>query len=107
MPVQVRVHQIVIDTPRTESDPFISLMVQKKFINDEGEVTQTINRERQLYRQVSKTAAETIEFFDPVTQQSHVVSVAGIGMALESIVAKWLAEDHDSIVDENGKVWVD
>ena len=109
MKKQIRVHQIVIDSPRTELPPFVSMMVQRKIYDDDGNVSQIINRERQLNRRIDKVAFEMVTFTDPITQQSVTISIAGLGGALEATVAKWMAEDYaDEVahVDEAGKVWV-
>lgn len=107
MPTQVRVPQIVIDVPKSSSDPFIMMPVQRIVYDAQGNVTQTIPRSDRLYRQISKVATEMVTFTDPVTQQEITISAAGAGAAITGFVAKWLAEHYDSTVDAQHRVMVD
>lgn len=104
---QVRVHQIIIDSPKPDREPFITLAVQRRVFDEQGSLVQTINRERLIYKRLSEVATEIIEFDDPVLQKRVNDSVAGIGAALTSVSVKWLAEEYSSEPDENGIVWID
>jgi hypothetical protein len=107
MPIQMLVHQIVIDIPSKESEPFMSLSVQRRITDEDGNVVQTVNRERLIYRRLSEVATEFHDFVDPLTGKTENASVAGVGAALTASVAQWLAEEYDVEIDENGQVWLD
>lgn len=108
---RLRVHQIIIDVPRSDSEPFVTSAVQRLVDCDpDNKLTgysQLINREKLVYRRLSDTAAETVTLTDPITQQSVTVSGAGMAILIQLFVNNWLAEDYNSVVDEHGDVWED
>ena len=103
---KIRAQKIEIDMPKDGSEPWIRVIVQE-IIDDQNDnlPAQMIDRYAQMYRRLSKVQAQMVTFVDPLTQQEHTVSIAGIAVAMTVGVQEWLVEDHDgTIVDDHVEI---
>lgn len=100
MPKRVRSEKISIDIPQSESEPWISLIVQGITEDEQGNITQVVPRMGQIHRRMSDVQTQMFMGYDPVTQQPLNVSMAGIASLITVAAAAFLAEDYDGTVDQ-------
>jgi len=97
---RLRAQKVAIDIPRSQSEPWVAVTVQKV----DGE--HVIDRVSQSHRQLSDVATELITINDPVTGQDVTISVAGMAAAVKAGVYAWMIEDHGGeLID--GEIQVD
>lgn len=85
---RLRAQKVAIDIPRSQSEPWIAVTVQKI------DGSHVIDRFDETHRQLSKVASEMITITDPVTGQPVTISVAGMAAAVKAGVYAWMIEDH-------------
>lgn len=103
---RVRAEKIIIDVPLSESEPWITLPIQRLVTEDDGTIVQVIPRDSQVYRKLTDVATQFIQAPDPVTGQMNTVSVAGLGALVTVAAAIFMAEDYDGTIDEEALVWI-
>lgn len=91
---KLRAQQVVIDTPQEGGNIWINTVIQKLIKNEEGEITQRIDRAYETHRSLSEVFEETKTIMDPVTGQRLTVSGAGAAMIVKAFVLSWMQEDH-------------
>ena len=100
--IELRVQQVIIDTPRLESVPFVAVVVQRIVFDKDGNITQTINRERMINKSFANIAMDIITYSDPVIQDTGKSSCMGIGRAIENIARSWVLEAYpESYLDKH------
>jgi len=87
---RIRAQQITIDIPRTNSEPWINIVVQ--LVEDDGGI---VDRYDFSHRALGKVATEIVTFTDPVLQKQTSVSVYGLAEAIKEAVVHWLVADHN------------
>ena len=108
MPSQrIRTQQIIIDIPDAAAEPWFTMVVQRVYADDAGNVTQVVSRERQFNRRFSNVITETVNISDPVTGYVGPASVAGAGQLITLLVSQWLLEEYPDAVMEPGGHIVD
>lgn len=105
--IELRAQQVIIDTPRLGSEPFIAVVVQRIIFDANGDITQTINRERMLNSSFANRAMETYPIVDPVPSADGMISVAGIGFGIEEAVRAWILQEYPEAYLENDRVLID
>ena len=94
MPIEAfRAQQVTISVPRHDSIPFITLLLERLEVNESGEILAATARQDMVYRNAHEVNAETVTFYDPVTQTDSQISVAGLDAAIRAIANRWTAED--------------
>ena len=95
MPTQkLRTQQIIIDIPKSSAEPWFTMVVQRIYKDDEGNITQIVGREKQINRRFTKVMLETATISDPVTGYEGTISVAGAAQLLTSLISTWLLEEY-------------
>lgn len=95
----IRTGIIEIDTLKRASHKWVSAKVQHLEVADDGTILSESPRMSRMVRRVDEVALETVEISDPVTGQTYNISVAGLGIAIEKVMANWLLEDHQAHYD--------
>lgn len=95
----IRTGIIEIDTLKRASHKWVSAKIQHLELEDDGTLLSESPRMGRLVRRVDQVALETVNITDPVTGENFNISVAGLGLTVESIMARWLLEDHDAHYD--------
>lgn len=90
----IRTSTINIDTIVPDSWQWVNASIQRLEVTEDGKISSVSPREQQLHRRIDKVASEVVTFKDPVTQKGVVLSIAGIGVAITTIMVKWMLEDN-------------
>lgn len=98
--VKTRAPFISISNPEgTDADPFAGKSIDfncSHVLKLDGETVAAVNGPdlpSNVVRQLGAVGAETVTFTDPVTSQVVTLSVAGLALSIETLFAKWYAED--------------
>ena len=107
MLTRLRVQQIVIDIPRSESEPWLSLTIQRIEM-DENYVTKNIvGRWRQINKRASEFATDIVPYDDPVPVPDGSISGYGLSNAIAAMAISWTAKEYNGTVNELGYIMVD
>lgn len=93
MKTAIRTSKLVIDLPVPGAEPFIMGVMQKVVVDENDNVVQIIPRTEEWHRVASKIITDMCTFTDPVTQQVHTISGAGLDAAITAMVSQWIIED--------------
>lgn len=110
MTTAIRTSKLVIDIPVPGAEPFIMGIMQKVIVDENDNVIQVIPRNEEWHRVASKIITNMCTFTDPVTQQTHTISGAGLDAAITAMVSQWIIEDAPSDwgcpahLNENGRI---
>lgn len=107
MLTELRAQQVIIETPRLGSEPFISVVIQRVTFKDDGTIAQTINRERMLTSSLAKRALEICPIVDPINPPENFISVVGVGIAIEYAVRSWIHAEYPESYIEGDRVLID
>jgi hypothetical protein len=105
--IELRAQQILIETPRIGAEPFMSIVIQRVVFGADGNIIQTINREKRLISSLSKKMLETYPLHDPVPTPEKHISVAGVGFCIEQIVRAWILETYPESYLKDDRVLID
>ncbi len=95
----IRTGIIEIDSVKTGQEQWVSAKIQRLEYDDQNNLLSESAREGRLTRRVDQVATQTVDFYDPVTGHNCTLSVAGVGIAIKSMMAKWMLEDFDAHFD--------
>ena len=102
----IRTGRIEIDLLKAGDVQWISADIQHLEIDADGNIQSIRMRDGKLYRRVDKVAKQSVNITDPVTGQTFDISVAGVGMAIKSLMVGWMIEDNVGAVYDTGKGFV-
>ena len=107
MKTRLRVQKIVIDTPLSDSEPWVQLTIQRIEMDDDFNTLNTVDRWKQIHKRLSEFATDIVSFDDPILVSENSISGIGLGNALTSMCISWTASEFNGIIDENGFIMVD
>jgi hypothetical protein len=105
--IELRAQQVLIDTPRLGAPPFAAIWIQRVIFDSDGKITQTINKERMINKSIMAVGTEVIPNTDPVIQSADMISVAGVGIAIEKVARSWILEAYPEAYLEGDRVLID
>ncbi len=100
-----RAQQLIIDTPTPGADPWVTIVVQQVFINDDGSLASVTPRYDRIYRRAQDIFSETIMLTDRLTQQPAFLSAVGIFEAIERLAIPWLEQQYGGELGLSG--WIE
>jgi len=98
MPIFYRPHHLSIDIAKPDSQPIISLKVQRLEMEG-GAVKAITGHQGRIYRRAIDIPTETVNFHDPVTGLTGSISVAGLDSVLKQFSNRWAAESLSLQID--------
>ena len=105
--VKLRVQQIIIDLPRSNSERWIHMTIQRVELDDDGNEANVVDRWGQISQKMSDVFAEAHPYSDPITGGSGLLSVAGTAVAISSVALAWMTERWGGTVNELGDLILD
>lgn len=90
----LRTGKIEIDTLKPKDVQWVSATIQHLELDDKGNITSIKLNSDRLYRRVDKVATEMQTFVDPLTGESHTMSIAGIATGIAAFLNHWITEDN-------------
>lgn len=106
MKTRLRIQQIVIDIPRSESEPWVSFTVQKIEMDDDYKTLNVVDRWRSLNRRMSEFATNIVHYEDLLSPPSGHISGAGLGNAITGMAMMLVAREYGGTIDSNGYIMV-
>ena len=107
MLIKVRAQQITIDAPRSSAEPWMNVVVQKVFFDENtNEEIQVVDRYSMINKRLSVVANLIVPYTDPVTSIAGLISATGINSALTEIVNTWLITEFNGVLT-NGDIIVE
>lgn len=106
MITRLRAQQIVIDIPRTDSEPWIKVTVQRVEQDDTGFELNVVDRWGSINKQLSDVALEVNKYTEVLPLESGDISVYGLSDGIRSVVVRWIAEKYNGTISPNGDVIV-
>lgn len=103
--IKLRTQQIIIEMPRTDSEPWIHITIQRIELGSDGssEVNVT-DRWDQIHKRLSLVALQTEKYFEAVPWEVGFISVFGVADAIKNIATTWIIEKHGGTLNDNGDV---
>jgi hypothetical protein len=101
-----RVSQLIIDTPKPDSDAMFNLSLQKLDLADDDDTIITeYPRTEFIHKLASNVSYEGVTVYDPILRKEVTISIAGIQTAIEYFICDWIVEKHPEYVIKDGHVW--
>jgi len=100
MPRKLRAQKIEIDLPTEGGETWVNATLQTVIKDDDYKTVQRIDRTGGTHRALSAVALETMNFTDPLTQETASISGAGVALLIKHFVVKWIQEDNGGTINE-------
>lgn len=101
MVYKLRTQQIIIDIPRTNSEPWINVKVQRIVLDNLGNEGQIIDRWGSINKKLSIVATEIHNYFEALPVSTPQISIYGISDAIKVVAITWIAEKYGgSIIND-------
>tara|TARA_R110000851_G_C13102760_1_gene569228 strand:- start:11909 stop:12226 length:318 start_codon:yes stop_codon:yes gene_type:complete len=104
--IKLRTQHILIEMPRTDSEPFIHVTVQRIELDVNGVEINVVDRFGHVYKPLSTVALEVVKYYEPVPCEADCISVFGIADGIKSIATKWIIEKYGGIEQPNGDIYL-
>lgn len=104
MVTKVRAQHITIELPTEEAEVWVRATLQKCIKDESYNTIQTVDRVGYTHRSSSEFVMQMVTITDPVTQQSHTLSGAGIATIIRQLICQWMVEDRGGTINEHGDV---
>lgn len=102
--IRVRGQKVTIEIPRTGSEPWIHVIVQRIEEFDDGRVN-VVDRWDTFNKRFSDVFGEMYPVPEGI-KQNGVASIGDVGELIQTVVVMWLIERYDGVLDEKGNVVV-
>ena len=102
--IKLRTQKIIIEMPRTTSEPFINITIQRIELDDNGKEVNVNDRYDAIYKKLSDVALESVPYFEVLPLNINNISVYGIADAIKEVATKWIIEKHGGTVSSNGDI---
>lgn len=105
MTTRLRTQQIIIDLPRSSSEPWINLVVQRVELDDSGNEINVVDRWGSVNKRLSLVASEISNYTEIVPElNDKSISVYGISSAMTCIAVNWIVEKYGGTITSNGDI---
>lgn len=101
---KIRSQQITIDLPTEEAEVWVRATLQKCIKDEDYKTIQTMDRVGYTHRSLSNFIMQMTTIIDPVTQQTHTLSGAGIATIISQLICQWIVEDRGGVINDKGDV---
>ncbi len=91
----IRTSIIEIDSTEPDGIQWVSANIQTIEVDEDNKVTSISGKRDTLARRIDLVATEIVSVYDPVTDTTSNISVAGVGKAIELLMVKWMIEDNE------------
>ena len=102
--IKLRTQQIIIEMPRTDSEPWIHIVIQRIDVSETGVESNVIDRWDQINKRLSEVALQVEPYFEVVPWEVGQISVFGVADAIKNIATTWIIEKHGGALNSNGDV---
>lgn len=104
MPFKLRAQQITIDIPRSTSEPWVLITVQRVELNPDGSDLHVIDRWGTVNQKLANRYFDILPVHDPIDPGYDFISVAGIASAIKVAAVLWIQEKYGGTVDAEGNL---
>jgi len=104
MITKVRAQQIIIDIPRTDSEPWIRVVVQRVELDDNHVEINVVDRWDSFNKRLSQVALEINKYTEVIPVIIGEISLYGLSDGIKEAVTSWLVENYNGILSDNGEV---
>ena len=102
---RLRTQQIIIDLPRTESEPWIHLIIQQVDTDEEtGKDINVVDRYGRVSKKLSEVATDIIPYEDAVVGHNDNLSTLGLSHAITVMATTWIIGKYGGSVDDHGYI---
>lgn len=103
--IKLRTQQIIIDMPRSISEPWMNLVVQRIDLSPDGSVElNVVDRWGTINKKLSDVALEVNSYFEVLPLNSGEITVFGLADGIKSVATKWIVEKYGGTIQPNGDV---
>jgi len=102
--IKLRTQHIIIEMPRTESEPFISITVQRIELDVNGKEINVNDRYGRIYKPLSEVAIDVVPYFEILQLAMGNISIFAIADAIKEVATKWIIEKYGGSINDNGDV---
>ena len=102
--IKLRTQQIIIEMPRTTSEPFINITIQRIELDENGNEANVVDRWGHIYKRLSLTALEVVPYFEVVPWEVGSISVFGIADAIKEVASAWIIQKYGGVQQPNGDI---
>jgi len=104
MITKVRAQQITIDITRTDSEPWIRVVVQRVEMDDNHFELNVVDRWDSFNKRLSQIALEVNKYTEVVSVNSEEISLYGLSDGIKEAVTRWLVEEYNGTISPTGEV---
>ena len=105
MTIKLRTQQIIIDIPRTDSEPWMLIVIQRVEMNESGVEINVADRWDSINKRLGDVAELVKEYTEPVTPIAPgFISMLGLADAIKVTATSWILEKWGGTLNENGDV---
>ena len=106
MRYRFRPQKITIDIPNSDTEPWVSVIVQRIDLEDGSDaVIATHDRFGHVHRRFTEIAAEIYKHGDNKPgRDPGDISGVGVSKAIENAAASWIADKYAAEIDDEGHV---
>lgn len=90
--------------PRTTSEPFINVTVQRIELDVEGNEINVVDRWGYVYKRLSLVAMDIVPYFEYAPNIVNMISIFGIADAIKETATAWIIEKYGGVQQPNGDV---
>jgi hypothetical protein len=104
--VKLRTQQIIIDLPRTRSEPWIFVKVQRVELAEDG-ITELHVQDNwgAINKKLSEVALEVNPYFEAIPGvPPSLISVYGLSDGIKEAVIRWIIDKFGGTLNQNGDV---
>ena len=90
---RARIQEITIEIPTVDAEPWITIILLRETVDEQGNTIQEEPFWHRIYRRQSDFVTEAHEIFDAVLWQRTSISGAGMATAIQALAYHWAVTD--------------